>query len=74
MTGQLDTMGAWVWPLTAPWESARFVDCGGALPEDLVEAGLSVQLFHQGRFSHLRPPVVAGSVRSTSRHLVSLLG
>ncbi|AEI09645.1 hypothetical protein CRES_1290 [Corynebacterium resistens DSM 45100] len=61
MPGQLDTMGAWVWPLTAPWESARFVDCGGALPEDLVEAGpLSVQLFHQDRFSHLRPPVVAG--------------
>lgn len=62
MPGQLDHMGAWVWPLSAPWESARFVDCGGALPAELVNAGpLSVQLFHQDRFSHLRPPVVAGA-------------
>ncbi|WP_282939696.1 hypothetical protein [Corynebacterium auriscanis] len=60
--GQLETMGAWVWSLTAPWESARFVDYDGQLPADLTDAGpLSVQLFHQDRFSHLRPPVVAGT-------------
>jgi hypothetical protein len=59
------TGGAWVWPLTAPWQSAVTVDFGGAestaLPDGLVDAGpLSVQLFNRDRFSPLYPPVAPG--------------
>jgi hypothetical protein len=57
--------GVWVWPLTAPWQSAVTVDFGGsetaAVPAGLVDAGpLSVQLFNRDRFSPLYPPAAPG--------------
>lgn len=64
--------GAWVWPNTAPWQAASFVEltaapkgsaaiAHGELPADLVGAGpLSVQLFGRDRFNYLRAPVAAG--------------
>lgn len=55
---------AWVWPLTAPWMSARVVSFdGGAaeLPADFVDAGaLSVQFFNRDRFSPLHPAASPG--------------
>ena len=66
--------GAWVWPNTAPWQPATFVELAaapagaeggaiaqGTLPAELAGAGpLSVQLFGRDRFNYLRAPVAAG--------------
>ena len=64
--------GAWVWPITAPWQPAYLVElqatpsvkgtlAQGTLPAELVGAGpLSVQLFGRDRFNYLRAPVAAG--------------
>ncbi|MGO1949642.1 MAG: hypothetical protein ACTH1D_08405 [Mycobacteriaceae bacterium] len=55
---------AWVWPLTAPWLSARVVGFSGGvaeLPAELVDAGaLSVQPFNPDRFSRLHAPASPG--------------
>lgn len=65
-------VGAWVWPITAPWQPASFVElqaapaaanamAHGTLPAELVGAGpLSVQLFGRDRFNYLRAPIAAG--------------
>lgn len=55
---------AWVWPLTAPWMSARvlsFTNCVAELPEELTDAGaLSVQFYNRDRFSPLHPAASPG--------------
>lgn len=55
---------AWVWPLTAPWMSARvlsFTNGVAELPEELTDAGaLSVQFYNRDRFSPLHPAASPG--------------
>ncbi|MGJ0182788.1 hypothetical protein [Corynebacterium glyciniphilum] len=55
---------AWVWPLTAPWMSARvlsFTKGVAELPEELTDAGaLSVQFYNRDRFSPLHPAASPG--------------
>ncbi|MGN0094824.1 MAG: hypothetical protein ACI38U_02065 [Corynebacterium sp.] len=55
---------AWVWPLTAPWMSARvlsFANGVAELPEELTDAGaLSVQFYNRDRFSPLHPAASPG--------------
>lgn len=57
-------VGAWVWPLTAPWAPARtlpVVDGTIELPVPLIEAGpLAVQLYSLDPFTVLRAPVAPG--------------
>lgn len=51
----------WVWPLTAPWEAARYVRIGEPLPAELQDAGpLAVQLVMTDRFNFLRAPEFPG--------------
>ena len=58
---RLESKALWAWPLTAPWESARSVELGQALPEELRDAGpLAVQLFSTDRFNALRAPEFPG--------------
>lgn len=58
---RLATKALWVWPLTAPWEPARRVEMGEALPEKLQDAGpLAVQPFSTDRFNYLRAPEFPG--------------
>jgi hypothetical protein len=55
---------AWVWPLTAPWMSARvlsFTDGIAELPPEFTDAGpLSVQFHNVDRFSPLHPAASPG--------------
>ncbi|WP_420099923.1 hypothetical protein [Corynebacterium sp.] len=55
---------AWVWPLTAPWMSARvlsFTNGVAELPAELTDAGaLSVQFHNRDRFSPLHPAASPG--------------
>jgi hypothetical protein len=55
---------AWVWPLTAPWMSARvlsFTDGVAELPSEFTDAGpLSVQFHNVDRFSPLHPAASPG--------------
>ncbi|RRQ16660.1 hypothetical protein [Corynebacterium bovis] len=68
VTPAMPGVDAWVWPVTAPWQSATTVpltvDGAGAvgrLPATLVDAGdLRVQVFHRDRFNDLRAPVSPG--------------
>ncbi|WP_297005532.1 hypothetical protein [uncultured Corynebacterium sp.] len=61
-------VGAWVWQLTAPWQSAVTVTLTGgaatataAVPTEFVDAGpLKVQLFAGDRFSSLYAPATPG--------------
>ena len=58
---RLTNKAQWVWPLTAPWEPARFVRVGEALPNELRDAGpLAVQLLMTDRFNFLRAPEFPG--------------
>ncbi|MCJ7859429.1 hypothetical protein [Corynebacterium kalidii] len=55
---------AWVWPLTAPWMSARVLSFTGGvaeLPSEFTDAGpLSVQFHNVDRFSPLHPAASPG--------------
>lgn len=60
-------IGAWVWPLTAPWQSATTLSLHngeqltGVLPRELEDAGpLRVQFFNGDRFTRLYPPATPG--------------
>lgn len=57
-------VGAWVWQLTAPWQSAVTVTLAEGEtqpPPALVDAGpLKVQLFNTDRFSSLHAPATPG--------------
>lgn len=58
---RLEGKAMWIWPLTAPWEPARFVKVGETLPEELHDAGpLAVQLLMRDRFNFLRGPEFPG--------------
>ncbi|MBC2681794.1 hypothetical protein GSS87_05185 [Corynebacterium sp. 4HC-13] len=58
---RLEGKAMWVWPLTAPWESARYVKIGETLPPELRDAGpLAVQLVMCDRFNFLRAPEFPG--------------
>lgn len=57
-------LGAWVWPLTAPWcpgVTIEVRDGKAPLPESFVDAGpLAVQLFSADKFNTLRAPLTPG--------------
>ncbi|WKD59049.1 hypothetical protein [Corynebacterium caspium] len=59
-------LGAWIWPVTAPWIQPRTIESIGsgtvALPESLIDAGpLLVQLHSADPFSVLRAPQDPGA-------------
>lgn len=72
--GAGENVGAWVWPLTAPWAPARTLEVADgkiALPESLVGAGaLAVQLHTLDRFMTLHAPVAPGA----SAHVIAQPG